>query len=80
MYISCVVNAVVMVERLLRNTGSVSHIAGFHTAKHLINIILINSFLPANAERDNGIEQVMFWQQCNEAEVQAHAEFARRLV
>jgi hypothetical protein len=27
-----------------------------------------------------GIEQVMFWQQCNEAEVQAYAEFTRRLV
>jgi len=29
---------------------------------------------------NNGIEQVMFWQHCNEAEVQAYAEFARRLV
>lgn len=27
-----------------------------------------------------GEEQVMFWQQCNEAEVQAYAEFACLLV
>lgn len=39
MHISCVLNAVIMVERLLRNTGSVSHIAGFHTAKHLNRIL-----------------------------------------
>jgi hypothetical protein len=29
---------------------------------------------------DDGTEQVMFWQQCNEAEVQAYADFARRLL
>jgi hypothetical protein len=29
---------------------------------------------------NNGMEQVMFWQQCNEAEVQAYTELARRLV
>jgi hypothetical protein len=30
---------VVMVERLLRNTGSASHFAGFHTAKYLNTVL-----------------------------------------
>jgi hypothetical protein len=29
---------------------------------------------------NNGIEQVMFWQHYNAGEVEAYAEFARRLV